>query len=68
MDSRHNIGTNPWNEVAVPVVRSSTYYQSAGQGTRRRAPETGQVDRLEAYRGTAMPAWMTAEQCGCVAV
>ena len=26
------------------------------------------VDRLEAYRGTAMPAWMTAEQRGCVAV
>ena len=26
------------------------------------------VDRLEAYRGTAVPAWMTAEQRGCVAV
>ena len=26
------------------------------------------VDRLEAYRGTAVPAWMTAEQPGCVAV
>ena len=26
------------------------------------------VDRLEAYRGTVMPAWMTAEQRGCVAV
>ena len=22
MDSRHNVGTNSWNEVAVPVVRS----------------------------------------------
>ena len=43
MDSRHNIGTNPWNKVAVPVVRSSTYRQSAGQGTCRRAPETGQA-------------------------
>ena len=20
MDSRHNVGTNPWNEAAVPVV------------------------------------------------
>ena len=26
------------------------------------------VDRLETYRGTAVPAWMTAEQRGCVAV
>ena len=26
------------------------------------------VDRMEAYRGTAVPAWMTAEQRGCVAV
>ena len=26
------------------------------------------VDRLEAYRGTAVPAWMAAEQRGCVAV
>ena len=26
------------------------------------------VDRLEAYRGTAVPAWMKAEQRGCVAV
>ena len=26
------------------------------------------VDRLEAYRRTAVPAWMTAEQRGCVAV
>ena len=26
------------------------------------------VDRLEAYRGTAVPVWMTAEQRGCVAV
>ena len=43
MDSRHNIGMNPWNEVAVPVVRSSIYHQSTGQGTGRRAPETGQA-------------------------
>ena len=26
------------------------------------------VDRLEAYRGRAVPAWMAAEQRGCVAV
>ena len=26
------------------------------------------VDRLEAYRGTGVPAWMTAEQRGCVAI
>ena len=26
------------------------------------------VDCLEVYRGTAVPAWMTAEQRGCVAV
>ena len=26
------------------------------------------VDRLEAYRGRAVPAWMVAEQRGCVAV
>ena len=26
------------------------------------------VDRLEAYRGMAVPAWMTAERSGCVAV
>ena len=26
------------------------------------------VDRLEAYRGAAVPAWITAEQRGCVAV
>ena len=26
------------------------------------------VDRLEAYRGMAVPAWMTTEQRGCVAV
>ena len=26
------------------------------------------VDRLEAYRGTAVPAWMTTEQHECVAV
>ena len=26
------------------------------------------VDRLEAYRGTAVPAWMTAEHRGCEAV
>ena len=26
------------------------------------------VDRLEAYRRAAVPAWMTAEQRGCVAV
>ena len=43
MDSRHNIGTNPRNEVAVPVVRSSTHHQSAGQGTPRRGPEIGQT-------------------------
>ena len=33
MDSRHNVGTNPWNETAVPVVRSGTHHQSIGQGT-----------------------------------
>ena len=43
MESRHNIGTNPWNEVAVPMVWSSTYHQSAGQGTCHRAPEAGQT-------------------------
>ena len=43
MDTRHNVGTKPRNEVAVPVVWSSTYHQGAGQGTRRRALETGQT-------------------------
>ena len=43
MNSQYNIGTNSRNEVAVPVVWSSTYHQSAGQGMRRRAPETGQA-------------------------
>ena len=43
MDSRHNVGTNSWNEVAVPVVQSRTYHQSTGQGTGRRAPETRQA-------------------------
>ena len=74
MDSRHNVGTNPWNEVAVPVVPSSTHHQSIGQGTGRCVPERDSlltvvhVDRLEEYRGMAVPAWMTAEQRGCVAV
>ena len=40
MDSRHNVGTNPWNEAAVPVVRSGTHHRSIGKGTDRRAPET----------------------------
>ena len=40
MDSRHNVGTNPWNEAAVPVIRSGTHHQSIGQRTGRRAPET----------------------------
>ena len=44
-DPQHddNIGTNPRNEVAVPVVRSSTYHQSTGQGMGRCVPETGQA-------------------------
>ena len=48
MDSRHNVGTNPWNEAAVPVVRSGTHHQSIGPGTGSRAPETGQA----AHSGT----------------
>ena len=43
MDSRHNVGRNPWNKTAVPVVRSGTHHQSIGQGTGRRAPETRQA-------------------------
>ena len=43
MDSRHKVGMKPRNEVAVLVVRSSTYHQGAGQGTHRRALETGQT-------------------------
>ena len=43
MDSRHNVGTKPRNQVAVPMVRSNIYHQGAGQGTRSRVPETGQT-------------------------
>ena len=43
MDSRHNVGTNPWNEAAVPMVWSGTHHQSIGQGTGRRAPEMRQA-------------------------
>ena len=128
MDSRHNVGTNPWNEAAVPVVGSGTHhlitwYSSGEEGTlpsrdrsvlrprpnweggtarnnqkwyhvgsselglglvlitkvldrgrvvvrrKRDKPLTVvHVDRLEAYRGMVVPAWMTAEQRGCVAV
>ena len=65
MVSRHNVGTKPRNQVTVPMVRSSTYHQ----GRKQDKPLTVvHVDRLEAYRGAAVPAWMTAEQRGCVAV
>ena len=43
MDSRHNIGTNPWKEAPVPVVWSGTHHQSIGQGTGSFAPETRQA-------------------------
>ena len=43
MDSQHKVGTNPWNEAAVPVVWSGTHHQRIGQGTGRRAPETRQA-------------------------
>ena len=43
MDSRHIVGTKPRNQVAVSMVRPSTHHQGAGQGTRSRAPETGQT-------------------------
>ena len=43
MASRPNVGTKPRNEVAVPMVPSSTYHQGAGQGTRCCVPETGQA-------------------------
>ena len=33
----------PWNEAAVPVVRSGTHHQSIGQRTGRRVPETRQA-------------------------
>ena len=69
MDSRHNVGTNPWNDAAVPVVWSGTHQQR--QGTGRRAPETRQAAHCGACGspgGTTVPAWMTAEQRGCVAV
>ena len=51
MDSRHNVVTKPQNEVAVPVVRSSTYHQGDGQGTRRRAPETAHCGACGSPRG-----------------
>ena len=57
MDSQHNAGTNAGNEAAVPVVRK-----------RDKPLAVMHVDRLEAYRGMAVPAWMTTEQRECVAV
>ena len=43
MDSEHNVGTNPLNEAAVPMVWSGTHHQSIGQAWGRRAPETRQA-------------------------
>ena len=57
MDSRHNAGTNAGNEAAVPVVRK-----------RNKPLAVIHVSRLETYRRTAVPAWMTTEQRECVAV
>ena len=47
MDSQHNIGKNPLNEAAVPVVWSGTHQQR--QGTGRRAPETRQAAHYGAF-------------------
>ena len=71
MDSRHHVGTKPRKQVAVPMVRPSTHHQCVGQGTRSHAPKIGQTahgSTCGSPRGTTMPAWMTAEQRGCVAV
>ena len=74
MDSRHNAGMNAGNEAAVPVVRPVLITKVLDRGwvvVRRKRDKplaVVHVDRLEAYRGTAVPAWMTTEQRECVAV
>ena len=76
MDPRHNAGKNPGNEAAVPVVRFGpaliTKVLDRGRVVVRRKRDKPlavmHVDRLETYRGTAVPAWMTTEQRECVAV
>ena len=62
MDSRHNGGTNAGNEAAVPVVWVVV------RRKRDKPLTVVHVDRLEAYRGMAVLAWMTKEQRECVAV
>ena len=71
MDSGFNAGTNAGNEASVPVVRPGAHHQIIGVVVRRKRDKpltVVHVDHLEAYRGTAMPAWMTTEQRKCLAV
>ena len=60
MDSQNNAGKNAGNEAAVPMVPMVR--------KRDKPLAVMHVDRLETYRGTAVPAWMTTEQRECVAV
>ena len=62
MDSRHNVGMKLRNQVAVPMVCLVVRWKQD-----KPLPMV-HVDRLQAYRAAAVPAWMTAEQRGCVAV
>ena len=81
MNSRHNAGTNAGNEAAVPVRTKLQFPFDPALITkvldrgrvvvcrkRDKPLAVMHVDRLETYRGTAVPAWMTTEQRECVAV
>ena len=74
MDSRNNIGQTRGIKLQFPWFSPVliTKVLDRGRVVMRRKQDklltVVHVDRLEAYRETAVLAWMTAEQRGCVAV
>ena len=63
MDPRHNAGTN-----TALITKVLDRGRVAMRRKREKPLAVMHVDRLEAYRGPAVPAWMTTEQRECVAV